>query len=72
MVNKFLFTHCSTHHDCTQEMSFVDVGDPGYDMSTDSRPISGAMQTFAETEFGEVFCVGVEHRPGALDIKRVE
>jgi len=71
-ISKFLFTSCGLHKDCTLKASFVTPGDPAYDQTADRKAISIAMEDSAKAEFGDVFCVDIEHLPGALKIKRVD
>ena len=72
MPSMYLFTTCGQHKNCTQKLGFVDVKDGGYDMVTNSKPTIQRLQTLAETEFGDVYCVEVFHINGTLDIKADE
>lgn len=71
-TSKYLFSACTRHPDCTQKVAFAVEEDPDYDAVTDRRAVSEGLQRIALDTFGEVYCVGIEHLPGSLAIKRDE
>lgn len=68
MVSKFCFTNCEEHADCTYKAAFADRDDPGYDMTRDMKPVMPRLAHQALVDFGDVFCVGVEHLAGKLSV----
>lgn len=72
MADKVVFSPCTAHSPCTVKTSWVPPGTPGYDPSTDRKPVSAFVQARAEEAFGSVFCIEVAHIPGTLDIRREE
>ena len=69
VVAKFILSPCQIHHDCTQKSTFASEGfDPGVDV----KAISEHLQGVAVANFGPVSCIGVEHIPGMIDIRREE
>jgi hypothetical protein len=66
-VARFILSPCAIHPDCTQRSTFASEG---FDPSTDVKPVASNLQFQAETDFGPVSCIGIEHLPGHLDIRR--
>ena len=66
---KFVLSPCAIHHDCTQKTIFASEG---FDPFTDVKPVSEYLLGVALANFGKVNCIGIEHIPGVLDIRREE